>query len=72
MLHEKSAIDILRREIVDLTDSAFDVKIEYDSNGPHLSAYIEDPEISLDLPREVKEIRVILLAVPIGYLAVFS
>ena len=68
----KDIVELIRVDMPDHTEGAFDVKIKSDDGGSHITIYIEDHTNSQNILREFsdrfKDSRIIVAKVPEGYL----
>jgi len=70
----KDAVEVIRCDIPDLTEGAFDVAIESDDGGSHIVVRIEYHEdsqkIMAHLNKEYPKSRIIVMLVPEGWIQV--
>jgi len=68
----KDVVELVRVDMPDHTDGAFDVSIETDDGGAHITVSIETHEdaksILNDFMKRFKDHRIIVLNVPEGYI----
>lgn len=72
----KDVIELIRVDMPDHTEGAFDVVIASDDGGSHIEISIEDHRNSLEILRafstRFSDQRIIVAKVPEGYLSVFG
>jgi hypothetical protein len=71
-MQRKDVVELIRVDMPDHTDGAFDVRIESDDGGTHITVYIENHEDSHKIMSEFtdrfSEERLIIMLVPKGFL----
>ena len=72
----KDTAEIIKCDIPDLTDGAFDVVVASDDGGNHvvvkIEAHDDGHKILHFLTKEFPKVRTLVLLVPLGYLEVFG
>jgi hypothetical protein len=68
----KDIVELVRVDMPDYTEGAFDVMIKSDDGGSHITIYIEDhtnsQKILNEFSHRFKDSRIIVAKVPEGYL----
>ncbi len=68
----KDIAELIRCDLLDLTEGAFDVQIKSDDAGYHLAVYLESHEDAADvrkaLDKDYKGTRTVILKIPEGTL----
>ena len=70
-MNRKDVVELIRREMPDLTDGPFDVKIENDDGGAHICICVEFHEDSPGIMQKLYKFhnnRIIIKNVPEGWL----
>ncbi len=71
-MQRSDVVELIRVDMPDHTDGAFDVRIESDDGGSHITIYIEDHsnshKILSSFSERFKGERIILMLVPKGFL----
>ena len=71
-MRREDVVELIRVDLPDYTDGAFDVKIESDDGGAHITIFIEDHTNSQKILRSFgdrfKDQRIIVAKVPEGFL----
>ena len=69
----KDVVELIRVDLPDFTEGAFDVKIESDDGGTHITIFIEDHTNSQQILRgfssRFSDQRIIVTKVPEGFLS---
>ena len=71
-MKKSDTVELIRVDMPDHTDGAFDVRIESDDGGTHIAIYVENHNDSHNIMRvfsnRFKDHRIILMKVPTGFL----
>lgn len=71
-MRREDVIELIKSDMPDLTEGAFDVQTKSDDGGTHIAIYIEDHTNSQNILRmafeKYRENRIVVVKVPEGYL----
>ncbi len=71
-MRREEVIELIKTDMPDLTDGAFDVQSKTDDGGTHIAIYIEDHTNSQNILKvtfeKYRENRIVVMKVPEGYL----
>jgi predicted protein tyrosine phosphatase len=72
ILKREDVVELIRVDMPDHTDGAFDIRIESDDGGTHIVIYIDEhkdsQKIMKSFSKRFEDSRIIIMKVPEGYL----